>query len=104
MSEQHIVDFGSFCRKCLHWTKSEHEEPCNSCLNEPVNDNSKKPVNFVPASDEKRGLSMWALYFVLGFVGAIVLLVGAMYVFALGVNEGKKRKAAEMEANKSEVK
>jgi hypothetical protein len=54
MSEQHIVDFGSFCRKCLHWTKSEHEEPCNSCLNEPVNDNSKKPVNFVPASDEKR--------------------------------------------------
>ena len=47
---------------------------------------------------------MWALYFALGFVGAIVLLVGAMYMFALGVNEGKKRKAAEMEANKSEVK
>lgn len=47
-----IVDFYTWCRKCLHLGKDEAEEPCCSCLNWPVNEDSRKPVYF--EEDEKK--------------------------------------------------
>ena len=44
----HIADFEQYCKKCKHKDISETEDPCNDCLDEPVNENSRKPVNFEP--------------------------------------------------------
>ena len=33
-------------REVLHFKLAEHEDPCHDCLNEPVNDDSRKPVMF----------------------------------------------------------
>lgn len=43
---QHLVEFETWCPKCLHAKTKETDDPCNSCLNEPVNDDSRKPVFF----------------------------------------------------------
>lgn len=43
-----IVDYGRWCRYCRHWKLPEDKDPCHECLNEPVNIDSHKPVNFVP--------------------------------------------------------
>lgn len=39
------VDF-SFCNTCVNKDKTEAEEPCNSCLSQPVNFESTKPVKY----------------------------------------------------------
>ena len=39
------VDF-TYCLQCLHWTKSEAEEPCHECMDNPVNAHSRKPVMY----------------------------------------------------------
>lgn len=41
-----FVDFETYCEKCLYFEKNECEDPCNTCLNEPVRDNSEKPIEF----------------------------------------------------------
>jgi hypothetical protein len=41
-----IVYFENFCNKCTHEKISEADEPCRECLNNPVNQNSHKPINF----------------------------------------------------------
>ena len=41
-----LVDFDIFCVKCKHKRVSQHEEPCNTCLANPVNEDSHKPVLF----------------------------------------------------------
>lgn len=46
MDNLKIVDFERYCPKCLHKDLKEHDDPCDDCLNEPVNVDSKKPVNF----------------------------------------------------------
>lgn len=38
------VYFDKYCKTCIHEKKEEHEEPCDECLNEPVNLYSHKPV------------------------------------------------------------
>ena len=40
------VRFDLYCSKCKHWKKSEGEDPCADCLNEPKNTDSHKPVYF----------------------------------------------------------
>ena len=40
------VYFGVYCPQCKHWKKSEWEDPCDDCLNEPKNTDSHKPVYF----------------------------------------------------------
>lgn len=42
----HEVNFKEWCPKCEHFKLAEHEDPCHDCLNEPVNDDSRKPVMF----------------------------------------------------------
>jgi hypothetical protein len=47
-----IVDF-SYCNKCAHKDVYEGDEPCNTCLCSGVNENSVKPVNYVPGKGKK---------------------------------------------------
>ena len=45
----HEVDFQKWCPKCEHYKLDEKEDPCHDCLNEPTNDDSRKPVMFKEA-------------------------------------------------------
>lgn len=40
------VYFGEYCKNCKYWEKKENEEPCDECLENPVNLYSHKPVNY----------------------------------------------------------
>lgn len=40
------VYFGQYCKTCKHCEKEETDEPCDDCLNEPVNLYSHKPVKW----------------------------------------------------------
>ena len=42
----HIVEFDKWCSKCKHHKLDETKEPCNECLDNPENVNSKKPTLF----------------------------------------------------------
>lgn len=42
----HFVEFDKWCQKCEHKDLKDDEDPCNECLAEPVNENSRRPVNF----------------------------------------------------------
>lgn len=48
MDEQQykLVDFKKYCEKCKHFKKKEVEEPCDECLENPVNLFSHKPTKF----------------------------------------------------------
>jgi len=46
----HEVNFYEWCPKCEHFKLAEHEDPCHDCLNQPVNDDSRKPVEFKEGS------------------------------------------------------
>lgn len=45
-NKQKIVDFHKWCKSCKHEKKPEYEDPCNECLDYPVNEDSTKPVNW----------------------------------------------------------
>lgn len=40
------VYFGDYCKTCKHESLNEDQAPCDDCLNNPVNDDSHKPVNW----------------------------------------------------------
>ena len=40
------VYFNEYCKSCANKKYQEHEEPCYSCLNEPVNLYSHKPAKY----------------------------------------------------------
>lgn len=40
------VYFHEYCKTCEHFTKMEEQEPCNTCVSEPVNIDSHKPVRW----------------------------------------------------------
>lgn len=44
----HFVDFDKYCKFCKHAEVNDKKggEPCNECLNEPINQNSRKPVYY----------------------------------------------------------
>lgn len=46
------VYFDQYCKGCKHFGKCVLEEPCFSCLDEPVNLGSHKPVKY--EEDEKK--------------------------------------------------
>lgn len=41
-----IVDFARYCKLCDHWALKDFEEPCNDCLDNPTNLESKRPIHF----------------------------------------------------------
>ena len=48
-----FVNFNKYCKKCKHYSVDDikGEEPCNECLSNPVNLNSKKPVKYEEKED-----------------------------------------------------
>lgn len=40
------VYFDKYCKTCKHESKKEDERPCDICLEEPVNLESHKPVEW----------------------------------------------------------
>lgn len=55
MPELHdkFVLFDKWCSKCQHYDKEENEEPCDHCLEEPINTDSHKPVLFTQKEEEE---------------------------------------------------
>lgn len=47
-----MVEFDKYCKTCKHCDLRGHYDPCNDCLDNPVNTNSKKPIYY--EEDEKR--------------------------------------------------
>jgi hypothetical protein len=45
-NREKIVDFYEYCPTCKHEKLSEDDDPCYDCLNEPVNIDSRRPVNW----------------------------------------------------------
>jgi hypothetical protein len=41
-----FVDFKKYCALCEHKEKKDWEDPCNECMDYPVNEHTRKPVNF----------------------------------------------------------
>ena len=46
MNREKEVYFDQYCKSCKYSKTKEVEEPCNECLDNPVNDYSHKPVNY----------------------------------------------------------
>lgn len=44
--QKKIVYFESYCPKCQYEKVKETDDPCNRCLNYPVNNYSHRPVEF----------------------------------------------------------
>ena len=40
------VYFHKYCESCKHFKSPDDEDPCNDCLDNPVNTYSHKPVNW----------------------------------------------------------
>ena len=40
------VYFGDYCKTCKHKKVSEQDDPCYDCLNNPVNEDSHKPIRW----------------------------------------------------------
>ena len=46
-TEQYLeVYFKQYCETCKHKKKEDREDPCNECLENPVNLYSHKPVRY----------------------------------------------------------
>lgn len=43
---ERIVDFKKYCETCKHRNVKEIKDPCNDCLDNPVNTNSHKPIYY----------------------------------------------------------
>lgn len=41
-----FVEFDKFCENCKYKDVKQDEEPCNECLENPVNEHSIKPIKF----------------------------------------------------------
>ncbi len=41
-----IVDFEPFCKTCEYQKRPEFEKPCDECLENPVNFESKRPLKW----------------------------------------------------------
>ena len=48
-----LIDFMKYCHACIHISKDEAEEPCCSCLEESINEDSEKPLYFEPKEEYK---------------------------------------------------
>lgn len=48
------VYFGEYCKTCKHKNVTESEDPCDECLNSPVNLYSHKPVNWKGDKNNER--------------------------------------------------
>lgn len=40
------VYFHEYCKKCKHEKNKETDEPCNECMENPINWNTHRPVKY----------------------------------------------------------
>ena len=45
-NNEKMIFFEKWCTRCKHEAVNENEEPCESCISSPVNENSRKPIKF----------------------------------------------------------
>ena len=59
----HFVEFDKYCKTCKFRDKNDKkgEEPCNECLDNPVNQDSRKPVNYKEDPEEIKRLEKYGL-------------------------------------------
>lgn len=55
---QKIVEFWEYCCQCKYSPLKQDQDPCNECLTNPVNEDSKKPVNFVYEDKKAKGVNL----------------------------------------------
>ena len=50
----HFVEYDKYCKTCKFRDKKDEkgEDPCNDCLDNPINRDSRKPVNYKEDYDE----------------------------------------------------
>ena len=48
-----IVRYDRYCKSCANWKLKQDEEPCNTCLDNPTNLHSRKPVCYKPTKGIK---------------------------------------------------
>lgn len=48
-----IVEYDEWCKSCKYRFKEGVKDPCDECLEIPVNDDSKKPINYKPSKGGK---------------------------------------------------
>ena len=46
-----IVDFYTYCDKCMYRNNKENEKPCDECLGTFVMEYSRKPIKFKERSE-----------------------------------------------------
>lgn len=49
-----MVEFDEYCKTCKHKDTDGFKDPCNECLENPVNTQSKKPVNYEEKETKKK--------------------------------------------------
>lgn len=40
------VYFSQYCSTCIYKDVNEQDDPCDECMDYPVNENSHKPINY----------------------------------------------------------
>lgn len=51
---EHIVQFDEYCNKCEYYARSESEDPCWECLDNPINEDSRRPINYKEKKSKRR--------------------------------------------------
>lgn len=59
------VYFHQYCQTCKHREKSEGEDPCWDCLDQPWNEHSHKPINWKPAKGFEADVQRPEKYFII---------------------------------------
>ena len=49
-----FVDFKKYCERCMYKNTKETKDPCNECLDHPVNIHSHKPINYEERPTKKK--------------------------------------------------
>ena len=52
-NEDKIVRYDRYCKTCKHYPLNQAEEPCNTCLDNPTNGYSRKPVKYEKKESKK---------------------------------------------------
>ena len=45
-NSQMMVRYDIWCQKCTHKNTKENDEPCDECLDNPVSENTERPIKF----------------------------------------------------------
>ena len=52
------VHFNEYCKLCKHKDVKDVEDPCNECLDNPINLHSRKPVKFEENTSSRKKQSL----------------------------------------------